>query len=92
MRTLFPADVVVPFDNDWVKRVDSNIGVFGRLKPGVTLGQASAEMGVSLRKPIAHERLDRKGFGAALVLLQAVRTEYIRPALLVLLEQWHSCC
>lgn len=31
---LFPADVVVPFDNDWVKRSDSDLGVFGRLKPG----------------------------------------------------------
>ncbi len=34
---LFPADVVVPFDTDWVKRADGDLGVFGRLKPGVAL-------------------------------------------------------
>src|SRR6202162_3561585 len=81
---LFPADVVVPFDTDWVKRVDTDLGVFGRLKPGVTLRQASGEMNVIAGR-IATARPSRKGFGAVLVPLEAVRMEYLRPALLVLL-------
>lgn len=82
--TLFPADVVVPFDTDWVKRADGDLGVFGRLKPGVTLGQASEEMRV-IAERIATARPTRKGFSTVLVPLEAVRMEYLRPALLVLL-------
>jgi putative ABC transport system permease protein len=81
---LFPADVVVPFDTDWVKRADSDLGVFGRLKPGTTFEQASVEMNVIAQR-IAIARPSRKGFGAVLVPLEAVRVEYLRPALLVLL-------
>ena len=81
---LFPMDVVVPFDNDWVKRADSDLGVFGRPKPGITLEQASAEMSLIAQR-IESQRLDRKGWGVVLVPLEAVRVEYIRPALLLLL-------
>jgi putative ABC transport system permease protein len=81
---LFPADVVVPFDTDWVKRVDSDLGVFGRLKPRVTLSQANGEIGV-IAERVAIARPSRKGFGVILVPLEAVRVEYLRPALLVLL-------
>ena len=84
LRTIFPADVVVPFDNDWLKRVDSDLGVFGRLKPGVTPKQASSEIGV-IMEGIGHQRLDRKDFGTVLVPLESARVEYIRPALLLLL-------
>jgi putative ABC transport system permease protein len=81
---LFPMDVVVPFDNDWVKRADSDLGLFGRPKPGITLEQASAEMSLIAQR-IASQRLDRKGWGVVLVPLESARVEYIRPALLVLL-------
>jgi putative ABC transport system permease protein len=81
---LFPADLVVPFDNDWVKRADSDLGVFGRLKSGVTLAQASGEMNV-IAERVATVRPSRKGFGTVLVPLEAVRVEYLRPALFVLL-------
>jgi putative ABC transport system permease protein len=84
LRTVFPADIVVPFDNDRLKSVDSDLGVFGRLKPGVTLQQASAEMTV-ITEGIARQRPDRKDFGAVLVPLESARVEYIRPALLLLL-------
>jgi putative ABC transport system permease protein len=84
LGTVFPADVVVPFDSDWLKRVDSNLGVFGRLKPGLTLKQASSEMAV-IMEGIGHQRPDRKDFGAVLVPLESARVEYIRPALLLLL-------
>jgi putative ABC transport system permease protein len=82
--TLFPMDVIVPFDTDWVKRADSNLGVFGRPKPGITLEQASAEMSLIAQR-IESQRPDRKGWGVVLVPLEAARVEYIRPALLVLL-------
>ena len=81
---LFPADVVVPFDTDWLKRADSDLGVFGRLKPGIKLSQASGEMNV-IAERIAVARPSRKGFGTTLVPLESVRVEYLRPALLVLL-------
>jgi putative ABC transport system permease protein len=81
---LFPADVVVPFDTDWVKRVQSDVGVFGKLKPGAKLKQAAGEMSV-IAERIAITRPLRKGFGVVLVPLEDVRVEYLRPALLVLL-------
>jgi len=84
LAVVFPADVVVPFDNDKLKVVDSDLGVFGRLKPGVTLQQASSEMAV-IMQGLARQRPDRKDFGTVLVALESARTEYIRPALLLLL-------
>jgi putative ABC transport system permease protein len=81
---LFPSDVVVPFDTDWLKRADSDLGVFGILKHEATLDQASGEMSVIARR-IVSARPSRKGFGIVLVPLQSVRLEYLRPALLVLL-------
>jgi len=83
LNTLFHADIVVPFDNDWVRRADGNLGVFGRFKQGITLKQASAEMSV-IAERVGGQRANRKGFGTLLVPLEDVRVEYIRPALLVL--------
>jgi len=84
LATVFPVDVVVPFDNDWLKRVDSDLGVFGRLRANVTLQQASSEMSVLMGR-IAQQRPDRKDYGGVLVPLESARVEYIRPALLLLL-------
>jgi putative ABC transport system permease protein len=81
---LFPAEVVVPFDTEWVKRADGDLGVIGMLKSGVTLEQATAEMSV-IEQRVALTRPSRKGFGVVLVRLADVRVEYLRPALLVLL-------
>jgi len=81
---LFPADVIVPFDAEWLTRVENDLGVFGSLKPGITLKQATGEMSVVAQR-IAIARPSRKGFGVVLVPLQDVRVEYLRPALLVLL-------
>ncbi|HEX4066528.1 MAG TPA: ABC transporter permease, partial [Acidobacteriaceae bacterium] len=80
---LFPVDVVVPFDDGWLHRADSDIGVFGRLRPRVTVRQAAAEMSETMAR-IARQRPGRKGFDTVLVPLESVRSEYIRPALLVL--------
>ena len=84
VNTLFPVDVVVPFDNDWLKRADTDLGVFGRLKRGVTLKQASSEMSV-IMEGIGNRTPSRKGYGSILVPLESARVEYLRPALLVLL-------
>jgi putative ABC transport system permease protein len=84
VAALFPADVVVPFDNEWLKRADSDLGVFGRLKDGVTLGEASSEMSVIMKR-IGNQRPSRRGYGSVLVPLESARVEFFRPALLVLL-------
>jgi putative ABC transport system permease protein len=80
---LFPVDVVVPFDDGWLHRADSDLGVFGRLRPHVSVRQAAAEMSATMAR-IVLQRPTRKGFGTVLVPLESVRMEYIRPALLVL--------
>jgi putative ABC transport system permease protein len=84
LATVFPIDVVVPFDNDWLKRADSDLGVFGRLRPGISLQQASSEMQVLMER-IRHQRPNRKDYGTVLVPLESARVEYIRPALLLVL-------
>lgn len=80
---LFPVDVVVPFDDGWLRQADSDLGVFGRLRPNVSVRQAAAEMSETMER-IARQRSDRKGFGTDVVPLESVRMSYIRPALLVL--------
>jgi putative ABC transport system permease protein len=74
---------VVPFDNGWLHRADSDLGVFGRLPPRTTVDQAAAEMSGTMAR-IARQRPERKGFGTVLVGLESARMEYIRPSLLVL--------
>ena len=80
---LFPVDVVVPFDVGWLQRAGSDLGVFGRLRPNVTVRQAAAQMNAAMART-ALQRPDRKGFGTVLLPLGSVRMEYIRPALIVL--------
>lgn len=84
LSTVFPIDMAVPFDNDWIKRADSDLGVFGRLKPGVTLKRASAEMNLVVART-AEQRPSRRDYGAVMVPLETARVEFIRPAVLVLL-------
>ncbi|MGH9487560.1 MAG: ADOP family duplicated permease [Terriglobales bacterium] len=84
INTLFNIDIVAPFDQAWVRRASGDLGVLGRLKPGVTLTQASAEMSGIMRR-LALTRPDRRGFGTVLVPLHEVRVQYIQPALWMLL-------
>ncbi|HKV40424.1 MAG TPA: ABC transporter permease [Blastocatellia bacterium] len=80
-----PYDVVVPWSIDRLKRADSDLGVWGRLRPGVTLKQAQSDM-EGVAKRISQSRpSERKGWGVTVVPLKAVAVEYIRPALLILL-------
>jgi putative ABC transport system permease protein len=84
LSTLFPFDVVVPFNNARLRTVDSDLGVFGRLRRGVTLERASSEMNLIMQR-IAVERPARKGYGAFLMPVESARVQYIRPALVLLL-------
>ncbi|HEY1808423.1 MAG TPA: ABC transporter permease [Acidobacteriaceae bacterium] len=83
LEQLFPVDVVVPFDNDKLRASDSDLGVFGRLRPGVTVREADVEMNALMQR-IARVRPERKGFGAVVVPLETVWNQSIRRALLVL--------
>ncbi len=84
LSTLFAYDIVVPFDNARLRRDDSDLGVFGRLRRGVTLEQASSEMNLIMQR-IARQRPSRKDYGAFLMPLRSARLQDIRPALLLLL-------
>jgi putative ABC transport system permease protein len=81
----YPADVVVPWPLDRLRQVDSNLGVFGRLKPSGTFAAAQAEMDAIALRIAAARPEERKGWGISVVPLRDVTVQYIRPALLVLL-------
>ncbi len=83
----FDNDGMVPWNEDWLqnqRRDDRRFSVLARMKPGVTIEQAQAEMdGISRR--LATEHQEMKGWSTKVMPLQQVLTETIRPALLVLL-------
>lgn len=83
LNTVFNVDIVVPFDNAWIRRADANLGVLGRLRQGVSARQATVELNGVMGR-IAAARPDRRGYGAAAVPLDDVRVEAIRPALWLL--------
>ena len=56
----------------------------GRLKPGVTLPTAQAEMNTIARRIAAADPESNQGVGVQLVLLEERAVQFIRPALLVL--------
>jgi putative ABC transport system permease protein len=81
----YPADVVVPWPLERLRQVDSNLGVFGRLKPASTFALAQAEMDAVAARIAAARPDERKGWGVSVVPIRDVTVQYIRPALLVLL-------
>lgn len=83
----FQSDLFVPWPDDELRfqrgRLAHDLGVFGRLKPGVTAAQAAAELNtIHARLRASHPELE--GWGVTVVPLQTVIVEYIRPALIVL--------
>jgi putative ABC transport system permease protein len=83
----FPSDVFAPWPDDELRlqrgRLSHDLGVFGRLKPGVTAAQAESELNsIHARLRTAHPELT--GWGVTVVPLQVVTTEYLRPSLLAL--------
>ncbi|QOY87227.1 ABC transporter permease [Paludibaculum fermentans] len=83
----FQSDLFVPWPDDELRyhrsRLGHDLGVFGRLKPGVTPAQAQAELNtIQTRLAALHPEIE--GWQVAVLPLQSVTVEYIRATLLVL--------
>jgi len=83
----FQSDLFVPWPDRELRfdrgRLAHDLGVFGRLKPGVIAAQAEAELNIIYaRLRTAHPELT--GWTATVVPLQTVLGESIRPALIFL--------
>ena len=77
----------VPWPNDELRqrpRADHDFGVFGHLKPGVTVQQADAELN-TISHNLAKNFRVMENWNVTVVPFQQVMVEYIRPALLILL-------
>jgi putative ABC transport system permease protein len=82
-----PADLYVPWPVAELRakdRVDHSFGVIARVKPGVTIARAQAELSTIARR-IDAQTPRLAGWDVAVVGLQQALFEYIRPALLLLL-------
>ena len=72
-------------DADKAVRGNHNYSVLGRLRAGVTIGQASAEMD-AISADLAREHpVENTGWGATLVPLQNLIVDPVRPSLIILL-------
>ncbi|HOK45878.1 MAG TPA: ABC transporter permease, partial [Bryobacteraceae bacterium] len=81
------AEAFVPWNLDELRnmnRASHAFGVLGRLKPGVTVEQANAELN-SIQRRIGERYAGLRDWGATVAPLKEALVEYIRPALLVLL-------
>ena len=81
------ADAYVPWPEGELRaraRDGRDFGVIARMRPGVTLRQAQADMDAVARR-IAREYPGEEGWGVTVVPFQQALVEYIRPALLMLL-------
>jgi putative ABC transport system permease protein len=81
------SDLFVPWPDDELRyqrgRLEHDLGVFGRLRPGATVAQAAAELnGVQARLRAAHPEME--GWSVTAAPLERVTVEYLRPALEVL--------
>jgi len=82
-----PVDGIVPWDIDELKRQhrpSHPYGIIGRLKPGISLEQASAEMN-GIARQLGEKYIEVKGWGVTLVPMQKALFESIRSVLWVLL-------
>jgi len=82
-----PTDLYVPWPVAELRaksRVDHDFGVIGRLKPGVTIAQAQAELSTIARR-IDAQTPRLAGWDVSVVGMKQALFEYIRPALLLLL-------
>jgi putative ABC transport system permease protein len=82
-----PAEGFVPWWSEALRgrpRTDRSYGVIGRLKPGVTVDQARAQMEAISRR-IAERNVAMRNWGVTMVPLKEALVQTIRPALLVLL-------
>ena len=72
-------------DQERAVRDDHNYGVVARLKPGVTLKQAQAEMDTISDRLAQQYPADNKGWGAIAIPLREDLVGDVKPALLILL-------
>jgi putative ABC transport system permease protein len=72
-------------DKEKAVRGEHHFGVIGRLKPGVELNQAQAEMNTISSRLEQQYPTDNKGWGAVVVPMREELVGDVRPALLVLL-------
>jgi putative ABC transport system permease protein len=82
-----PGEVLAPWgDSDLLQRnrYDHNFGVFGHLKPGVSLQQANAELN-AIEHRIGEKAVGLKDWATTVVLLSDVVSENVRSGLLLLL-------
>jgi putative ABC transport system permease protein len=82
-----PTDLYVPWPIAQLRakaRVDHDFGVIGRLKPGVTIAQAQAELSTIARR-IDAQTPRLAGWDVSVVGMKQALFEYMRPALLLLL-------
>lgn len=82
-----PSDLYVPWPVAQLRaknRGDHDFGVIGRLKPGVTLAEAQAELSTIARR-IDAQTPRLAGWDVTVVGMKQALFEYIRPALLLLL-------
>ncbi|MGA2739066.1 MAG: ABC transporter permease [Bryobacteraceae bacterium] len=82
-----PTDLYVPWPIAQLRgksRVDHDFGVIGRLKPGVSIAQAQAELSTIARR-IDAQTPRLAGWDVSVVGMKQALFEYLRPALLLLL-------
>jgi predicted permease len=90
LRTFSTADLYVPigqWTNNFLTHRDAGLGIHGvgRLKPGVTIEQARADMSqVTQNLSAAYPDTD-KGIGASIIPFQTDMVGHVRPTLLILL-------
>ena len=83
----FESELFAPWPDDELRfqngRLEHDLGVIGRLKPGITTTQAEDELNaIVARLRTTHPEL--ASWGVTVVPLQAVAAEYLRPALVAL--------
>jgi|CZKS01.1.fsa_nt_gi putative ABC transport system permease protein len=82
-----PGELLAPWDDSDLaarNRYDHNFGVFGHLKPGVTVKQANAELN-AIEHRIGEQTVGLKDWATTVVLLGDVVSENVRSGLLLLL-------
>ena len=80
------SDLFVPWDEDDLRsqpRTRREYGVLARLRPGVTLEQAKAEMD-ALSEQLGAEHPEMTGWGTYLAFAEQEANGFLRPALLIL--------
>jgi putative ABC transport system permease protein len=80
------SEIFVPWPDDELRskaRLAHDLGVFGRMRPDVSVASAAAELN-AIQARLRAEHPEMEGWGVTVVSLQSAMVAYIRPALVVL--------